>query len=309
MAMPQIKPYEDDCRQLRLDANETAFFTRSLTYVKAQTYDVVYTQFSAFSFFPMTSEAGSAAKSILWRAYDQVGSARIIASYADDLPKVGLKAAENLTPVHSIGASYGWSLQDVRSAMLGNVPLESKLATAAVTAHNQLINDICWKGSAEYGLPGLKSNTDIPTSAVGTAWASATADQIIADVLAMNTEIIQNTKGTSKPTLFALPPAQFAIIQSKPRSTTSDTTVLSFLMATLPGVRFEAIWELEDWSGVNDAIIAMTPTAQNMSMEMPQPFEEMPVERHALRFEVATHSRFAGLLIYYPKTMSIRTGI
>src|SRR5262245_10974902 len=130
MAQFQIKPYKDDCRHLRLDVGETAFFSRALTYVKQQTYDVVYTQFSAFAIFPMTSEAGPAAKSILWRGYDQVGGARYIASYADDLPKVGLKATENLTPVQSIGASYGWSLQDVRAAMLGNVPLESRLAMA-----------------------------------------------------------------------------------------------------------------------------------------------------------------------------------
>jgi hypothetical protein len=308
--MVTIKPYHDDCRGLRLDTGETAFFSRALTYVKQQTYDVVYTEYSAFRIFPTTSDAGPAAKSILWRSYDQVGGARIIASYADDLPKVGITAAENTTGVKSIGASYGWSLQDIRSAMLAGVALDSRLAAAAVRAHNQLMNQIAWQGDSAHNLPGLKSNSDIPTAAAASGpFSAATADQIIAEVNDVITDMLSLTHGVERPTVVAMPPTQLAICASKPRSTTSDTSVLSFLQTSWPGIRFEGINELEDWSGTDDALIAMNPSPEKMSLEIPQPYEEMPVERHALRFEVATHSRFAGLLVYYPKSVSIRTGI
>jgi hypothetical protein len=312
--MLTIKPYHETadqiCRHLRLDANESVFFQTALEYVKQQTYDVVYIGPSAFRLFPMSTEAGPGANTIVTKAYDGVGNARIIASYADDLPKVGVSATESRTAVRSIGASYGWSLQDVRAAMLGGFPLESRLALQAVRAHNQLMNDIAWAGDASYNLPGLKTQTSGTTTTATTGnWAAATADQIIADVNEPITSIVSASSGAEFPNLVLMPPAQFALISTKSRSTTSDTTVLTFLRAAYPGIRFEQAVECIDWSSTNDALIVMTNDAQHLSMEVPQPYEEMPVERHALRFEVATHTRFGGLLVYYPKSVAIRTGI
>jgi hypothetical protein len=307
--MFRIKPYVDDCMGLRLDAGETAFFSRELAYVKAQTYDTVYTDFSAFRIFPVSSEAGPAAKSIIYRGYDSVGAARIIASYADDLPKVGVTGTEATAGVRSVGASYGWSLQDVRAAMLGGFPLESRLAQAAVRAHNKLINDVAWLGDTAHHLPGLKTTTGVTTGTITTPWASATADQIIIDINTIITDMINATSGIERPNVIAMPPQTLATLASKPRSTTSDTTVLAFLQTQWPGIRFEGVPETIDWSGSDDAVIAMNTSPEKMSLEIPQPYEEMPVERHALRFEVATHSRVAGLLIYYPKSVTIKTGV
>lgn len=307
--MLNIELRQDDCRQLRLDAGETAFVSRQLAYVKQTNIETIYTQFSAFDLFPISSEAGPAAKSILWRVWDRVGEARIIASYADDLPKAGILATENVTPIRTLGASYGWSLQDMRSAMMAGVALDTRLAAATLQAHNQKINQIAWKGDTEHGLPGLKSDSNIPTSAAGIVFSSATAEQIIALVNTMLTSIQSATKGAQSANVVALPPAQLAIMMSTPRSTTSDTSVLSFLQTSWPGVRFVGVQDLEDWSSTDDAIIAMNNSPGNMSLEIPQPYQEEPAERHALRFEVATHSRIAGLLVYYPKSVTIRTGI
>jgi hypothetical protein len=213
------------------------------------------------------------------------------------------------SPVRSIGASYGWSLQDIRSAMLAGLDLESRKAQAAVRAHNQLMNTIAWNGDAAHNLPGLKTNTDIPSAAAGVVFSAGTADQIIDAINDMITDMITLTNGVETPNTVVMQPGQLALLSAKARSTTSDTSVLAFLRAAWPGITFESAVELTDWSGSDDAMMAYRRADTHLSLEIPQPYEELPVERHALRFEVPTHSRFGGLLVYYPKSISIRTGI
>lgn len=316
-----IRPYKDDCKHLRLDANETVFLARQLEYVKPQIYDVLYVELSAFAMFPIATDAGPGAKTITNRIRDSVGKAKIIANFADDLPRVGTIRREFSTDVRSIGASYGWSLQDIRSAMMAGVNLPADDAIAAVRAHNQEINRIAWFGDAEYGLGGFASNTDIPkAAALNGNWADATGEEIVEDVNELLVSIIKNSKGTERANVVAVPSTEFAIISSKRASSTApnDTTVLTFLRANWPGVEFTSAEELSasiaaendsEWDSSDDAMIAMRRDPTKLTLEIPQGYEEMPVEREGLAFQVATHSRCGGLVVRYPKSAAIRTGI
>lgn len=307
--MKLVRPYKDDCRHLRLDANETVFFARQLEYVKARTYDVLYAELSAFRLFPISTEAGPGAKSITYRSFDSVGKAKIIAGHANDLPRVDVTAKEFPSPVRSIGASYGWSLQDIRSAMMAGVSLEARKAMAAVKAHNQEINRIAWFGDEEYGLPGLQGNSDItPSAALNGGWAGASADDMVEDVNEILTSIIENTSGVESANTVAMPPARFANLATA-RLSNTNVTALGFLRENWPGVTFTTAVELTEWDNGDDALLAFRRDEQKLSLEMPQAYEELPVQQKGLEFEVPTHSRCGGLIVYYPKSVAIRTGI
>lgn len=307
--MKLIRPYRDDCRHLRLDDQDTLFFARQLEYVKSRTYDVLYSELSAFRLFPISTEAGPGAASLIYRSFDQVGQAKIISSWADDLPTVDAVGKEFPSPIRSIGAWYGWSLDDIRMARMAGVGLDTKKAMAAVRAHNQEINRIAWFGDEAYGLPGLATASDIPSQAAQNGgWTTADADSIVEDVNELLTSIISASSGVERANTVAMPSGEFAIASSARLSNTTQTAI-GFLRANWPGVDFVPAEELAGWDSGDDAMIAFNRSEDKLSLEIPQPYEELPVQPKGLKFIVPTHSRCGGLLVYYPKSVAIRTGI
>lgn len=79
---------------LHFDSAEDAsvFFARELDYIKAETYDVLYPEFTANNLFPTSSEVDPGAQSVTFYSYDKSGFAKIIQNYATDLPVPTLRA-------------------------------------------------------------------------------------------------------------------------------------------------------------------------------------------------------------------------
>ena len=124
------------------DADESIFFERELEALKSRTYDLKYPELKARSLIPVSFEAGPGAESISYEQYSQVGMAKLIANYADDLPRADVEAKKFNSPVKSLGASYGWNVQEVRAAAMAGKPLTSRKAAAAKRAHLAQENSI-----------------------------------------------------------------------------------------------------------------------------------------------------------------------
>ncbi|MGH2510827.1 MAG: major capsid family protein, partial [Ktedonobacteraceae bacterium] len=107
----------DKIVSVNLDAGETAFFARELEYIKSKSYDIEFPPLKAIKLIPVSTEAGAGAESITYQSFEETGLARIISSYADDFPRCDIRGKEFITPVKSIGASYGYSMQEIRAAM------------------------------------------------------------------------------------------------------------------------------------------------------------------------------------------------
>jgi hypothetical protein len=108
-------------RMDNLDASENAFFSRQLELTKTRTYDRKYPNLQARNFVPLDPELDNAVETIRLRSYTNVGIAKLIASYADDLPRADVKTDEQLFSVKSIGTSYGYNLQEIRAAQRAGV--------------------------------------------------------------------------------------------------------------------------------------------------------------------------------------------
>jgi hypothetical protein len=306
-----------------LDANETAFFERALTHVKAQTYDRLFPEYDAFNLIPVSTEAGSAATSIAVQSYDQSGMAAIISDYSDDLPRADVVASETVVPVRGIGDSYGYSIQDVRaSAMVPNAKLPVRKAEAAKRSILSRINRLAWLGRAavDNGLNGLVYAPNVPVSqaaATGTGsstlWSTKTPDNILADLNAIVNGVFTLTNGVERPDTVVLPNAQYAYIASTPRSANSDTSILAYFLANNPFVKsVRPVFELAAVTprpsaqpGSANIMIAYTMSPDKLTLEIPQNFEQMPIQEKGLGFVVPCHARCAGTVVYYPLSVSI----
>jgi len=300
-----------------LDAGESAFFARELESVKAQVYNVLYPEYTATRLIPVDSSAGAGAETITYRSFDRVGMAKIISNYADDLPRSDVFGKEFTINVKTIGGSFGYNIMEVRNASKAGRPLQQMKATATRQSNEQKVNNLAWFGDPDSGLLGMLSQGHgIPTATAGTAWASATVDEIIDDLNSLINDPIDNTNGVEKPDTILLPFAQFTLISTTQKSTASDTTILEFFLKNQPGVTVEPIPELKavaplpsGGAGPSDVAFAYTKRADKLTLEIPSAFEMLPVQERNLEFVVNTMSRIAGVQFYYPLSANILEGI
>lgn len=301
-----------------LDANEAIFFARELEHVKAKAYDVKYPMLKAMTLIPVSTEAGPGAETITYEQYDQVGAAKIIASYADDLPRVDIKGKEITSKIRSIGEAYGYSLQEIRAAQMAGKPLTARKAEAARRANDQTVNKIAWYGDDTHGLTGFIGHPNVPVAVVAndgtgssTKFVDKTPDQILRDMNNLCNGIITLTKGVENPDTLLMPLEQFTKISTTARSSTSDTTILEYFLKNSPSVRtVEWVNELKGvGAGGTDIMIAYSRSPDRITLEIPQPFEQLPVQERGLEFLVPCHSRCGGVILYYPLSASIAEGI
>ena len=304
-----------------LDANEGIFFARELEQIKAKTYDILYPQLKAKMMIPVSGEAGSGAESITYRQFDRVGIMKIISNYADDLPRSDVKGEEFTSTVKSLGGSYGYSVQEVRSAEMANRPLTSRKAAATRQSWEQQVNKIAWfaDGTKAFGkLFGFLYNPNVTKgSAITGAWLTGpkTPDQILADVTDAINSIRDLTLGVEEPNMVLLPIKEFGHIAATPRSANSDTTILEFLRRVHPGIDFDWVNELKNvdpapsGGAATNVMAIYDRNPDKLTLEIPQEYEQFPVQERGLEFVVPAHGRIGGVIIYYPLSVSLVEGI
>jgi len=301
----------------RFDANEGIFFARQLEFVKAQTYDVKRVPLGALTLMPVSTAIPEGATTHTYRSFDSVGSAKIIANYANDLPMADVTGKEYTNPIRSIGNAYSYNVQEVRSAMFAGTNLNGKKALAATRAQQEKINQLAFNGDVEHGLPGFISNTNIPEvtlAADGTGssktFATKTSDKIVRDIGSLINKIIVQSKGIHRASEVWLPVEQYAMIATTQNSTASDTTILAFLQAVHPGVTFRQVVELDGaGAGGIDLMYAMENSSDNWQLEIPMAIRQYSPQQVGLSFQIPVESRFAGVIIERPLAFSFASGL
>jgi hypothetical protein len=306
-------------KQLIWDADGAIFFNRQLEHVKAKSYDVLYQDLLYRQLFPVSTEAHPGATKITYQTYDRAGSAKIINDYSKDLPRVDIAGKETTIPIRTIGDSFGYSKKEIKSAQMVGLPLEQRRADAARRKIEEKMNDITYFGDADSGLVGLFTNTDIPRADVvagggGIPWSVKTADEILFDVNDMFADTFAATKQKEAMDTLLLPTAQWSLITSKARSTTSDTTILNYLVQSSPFLKTPAdvipVPELAaaGTAGV-DVMVGYTRRPDKLQIEIPEDITFYTAQERVLEMVVPVTSEFAGLNIYYPLSLSIREKI
>ena len=308
---------------MNLDAQETAFFARELESVKARTYDRIVPEYKWLNkLIPISTEAGSGARTITWQSYDGTGIAKIISNYSEDLPAASIKGEEHRTPVRDFGIHYEYSIQDIRASRMAGKGLEVRKANQARNGSDYAINKVAAFGDSKFGLPGLLTNPNITRGDVAlnagsssTTWALKTNLEILKDLNALVNGIPTLTNGVEIPDTLLLPVEQYALISSTPLQTGSDTTVLEFFRKNHPEITLvDWVAELKDAGDYIDAVtgdvmVAYKRSPDKLTLEIPDPFYQMPPEQRGLAYKINCISTSGGVLVYYPLSVAIAGGI
>ena len=306
---------------INLDADEGIFFEKELEVVKSATYDVQYPMLMARTLFPLDSTTDAGAATVTYQSWDHVGMAKLIHTYATDLPNVEISAKETTRKIYGQGIAYGFSIQDIRAARMAGKPLEQRKAEAARRQMMQLENKLAFDGDDATEIPSfiLNPNFNQVTPVVGagasTKWNLKTPDEIIADITSMTSIIIDTTNGVESPNTLILPYEQYTHISTTPRSSTSDTTILNFVLASNAWITdIIPVYNLKDKAPVStydgeDVAMLYDRSPSKLWLECPQDFEQFAAQENALMFEVPCHMRTAGVICPYPKSVSKLYGV
>lgn len=304
---------------INLDDAQSVFFEREVEHIKARTFDVKFPLLKARTVIPVSFEAPNTAETIKYQQFENLGKAKIIANYAGDLPRADIQGKEFVGNVRPIGASYGWNIQELRLAIASGKALNQRRATACKRAILQKENSIAWFGDAGYGLIGLLTEPNIAVVALpndgsgsATTFASKTPDQIIRDIVNLFSTIADQSKGVESADTLLLPIVQYNDIANRQRSIATDTTILQWIMNTIPGLRnVEWVNELKngDSGGTLDVMLAYKRDPEKLVLEVPQDFEQFPVQERGLEFIVNCHMRSGGITVHYPLSLAKSEGI
>ena len=304
----------------RLDVGETATITRQLLYVKAKTYDVKYPMFRARDFIPVSHEVGTGAESWSYWQYDGFAMAKAIQNYAQDFPRVDVKATEFPQKITALGASYAYTIQDMRRiafmAQNGNARganIDVKRAALARRAIEAAIDDIASNGLTDAGFSGFVNNASVPvlTAPTGT-WATATATQIIGDLNHMWQQILLTTNQVEVPDTIILSVNAYNIATGLPFSTLANLTVAQWFIQNNPHIK-----DLDQWYKLNKANAGGTASRQvcyrrdpdAVFMEIPQEFEQFAPQIEMMQYNIPCHARFGGVAFPYPLSAAYMDGV
>jgi len=295
-------------KYVNLDDQTAIFFERQLVYVKQQTYDIIYPEMKARMLIPVDTTAGPGAEFIKYEQFDQVGIAQFVSNYAKDFPRASIKGKEFLQKVRSLGDSYSYTVQEIRNAQMAGLPLNARLALAAKRGIFLKENRTAFLGDTEYGFLGLLNHPNIghvtlPTDGTGTVsdFLKKTPEQVLRDLNLGVTSIINTTKGVESPNTILLSPSYWGFLSTL-KIPYSDYTVLEFFLKNSPSCKnAEMVPELES-AGVGSIprIIWYDRNPMKLQLAIPQDFEQFPPQEVNLEFQIPCHSRFGGVLFYYP---------
>ncbi|MBW2672074.1 MAG: DUF2184 domain-containing protein [Deltaproteobacteria bacterium] len=308
---------------LRLDAAYTSILGDKLEALRSKTYDLLFPTLKARMLIPTDTSIDTGAESHAYMEYSDVGMAKLIANYADDLPNVEVKGEKITGTIEGIGVSYSLSLQDLRRSAMSGVDLPGKKARAARKFVERKIDDIAAVGDKATKLPGLLTHPNVTiltakNDGTATTWirSGATANKIgmliLEDMHNMASSMVETTKGVHMPSTLLLPTKQRAHIAQTQVTGDNSLTILKSFLANSDSVTAVESWyklATADAAGTGPRAVAYEKSPEILELIIPQDFEQLPAQAKSLAFVTPCHARCGGTVVYRPLGVIYQDGI
>lgn len=321
-----IRQYMADFRKqgMYLDSVDTALYLRSLTQIATQTYDTVYPEIRCRTLLPVSHEIDPGAEHHALQGFNYAGRAKVVKNYANDFPGITLQMGEGIVGIQSIGASYEYTIQEIRAAKLAGRDLTAKKAYFTREAMERELEDIAAVGFSAAGMVGALNSSSVPIISGGVdisgTWDTKTnvsnGDSL---TILKDLNIIASYAFRTSSTAFAsdtlvLDPDSYAQIATQQMTTYDTRTILQAFMSAQANGGW--IKNVEQWvkcttAGAtgNRRAWAYRKTPMDIELQVPQEFEQMPPQPEGMTWNIVCHMRTAGVEHHRPLTEVYVDGI
>ena len=298
--------------ELNFRSDEDGVMTaRQLDYVKTRVYEQVMPPLTGLQLVPVSTEVPEWAETFTWRMYDEVGMAKFVANYADDLPRADVQGTEQTSRIKDIGASYGYNIAELRASNATGANLPARKGNAARRSIEQLLNRVALVGDTDYGFYGIANHPNIGETTITGDWGNAatTGDTILADLITLYNAVLNQSFDNHVPNTLAVTPEARAAIATKRVSDSNGKTVWQFFTEQYPGVEMLSSRELAGVEGGEDIALMYERNADNMSLELPMAFNQLAAQARNLELVVPCLARSGGVTLYYPLSITKAVGV
>lgn len=305
------------------DAGESLWFARQLEYMRPGLFEVLYPELKGKQIIPVNNSVHPGAEVYTYRAFDKTGKAIVISDYSKGSPRSDVKGLESTQVIRGITTSYGYNMQELRAAMLAQLPLDVRKAMAARDLVERTLDNLIFYGDAASGLSGFVNlstgTTSFTVANGGTSgtklWRTKTPDEIAADMHGVVNAVVTNTLEVEQPDTLVLPLKAYAIAASRRMADGSNQTVLDFFLKTSPFCKQVIPTHKLDyaqranWTGTSGRMVALKQDPMKLEAIIPQEFEQLPPQMDGFETVTICHARSGGVVAYYPASIAYGDGI
>lgn len=310
----KIEYMYDAAMQIVTKDDGLAFFISQLAVLETKIYETKYRKIVYQDFIPVDTSDPEWVDEVTYISFDAVTSGKFIGANGKDLPESDITAAKSTIPVFYGGNSYGYSLDELRKSQMQRIPVDSTKGSASFRGFQEHAQSVAFFGDSDRSITGLFNNANVQSDNSVVDWATATGQEIVADMNSLLIKVWQNSAETHVPGVLLLPSDQWAIIGNKRMDSGTDTTVLQFfkmnnLYKDVTGgeITVAPNFELKT-AGVGSVprMMAYELESDNLTMRMPLPWRSLPPEARGLRIQIAAEYKFGGVEFRYPGSAAYR---
>jgi len=308
-------------RQIKLLDAQAAlgFVVSQTTYIERQVNEIVYPDIQYPQLIPVDTSAPEWIKTVTYYSSDKVGKADWINGNADDIPLASTERSKFETNVHMAGIGYGYGLEEISQAQMLGINLTADDAIAARRAYEEMVDRVALLGNSSKGFSGLFAYPGVTAgSAVTGNWATATADQILADVNTALTLQAQGTLFTSFSNSLLMPYSKFLLVATRKVNENGLESILTYLQknnvytaTTGQPLMIRGLNGLDTaGAGGTARMISYRRDPSVLKMHIPMPHRFLPVyQAGPIRWEVPGIFRLGGVDIRRPAEVRYTDGI
>lgn len=295
------------------------FVESQTAYIEAGVYRTRFPAVRYPGLIPVDYSAPEWIKTITYYSMDITGKADWIGDRASDIPVVGTRLDQDETAVYMAGIGYDYGLEEVNQALMLGMNLLGEKAAAARLVYERTVDNMLFSGDTEKGWKGLYNHASVTAISATTGdWATATEDQILADVNELLGGIYTATNEIAMADTLLLPSLKLQHIASKRLGDGNGAlTILQFLQqANVYTAETGNQLTIRGARGLNTAgagntarMVAYRRSPEVLKAHIPMRHRFLPVQVQGLTYKVPGIFRLGPLDIRLPKEVRYSDGI
>lgn len=273
--------------------------------IAKETYGLDREALHATDFVPMQTGVAPFAGSFSYKVISDVGMAKFVADYADDLPPVGRFLKVERAGIRTLAISYAYSNIELEQYLTAGIDVSRDDAVSARHYIDKKVDEVILIGDADQGISGLFNNENVtvvasPNNAAGTSTKIKNKDlsEIVKTVQAMVDGAYALNKGTIVLDSIIWDHEAYAYLSTTPVSAQNSTSILNYLKEIFREqgiVNWNESRKLDEIGGGRAVLYKKAPTI--VSYILPIPFKQEEPQAHALHYKVPCYARVGGTII------------
>lgn len=234
------------------------------------------------------------------------------------IASLGLDIGKTANPLTLWGMELSWTLPELASAQQLGRPVDSQKYAGMKLKHNMDIDEQVYVGDADLGFTGLLNSskvTNVSNALVGN-WATATPDQILADVNDLLASVWAASGFAICPRELRLDPINYSKLVSRKISDMGNISILEYLrnaslsnaMNGVPLNIQSVKWLTNRGVSNTNRMVAYTNAKERVRFPL-VPLQRTPLEHRSIRQITTYYGRLGVVEVVYPETIGYRDGI